>query len=136
MLRAPESNTPFWRSSWCGGLGCWWRSSRVRFMGTSLHFGGEGASLLTALLQRGQEPSGHALAAASPLLEERKAGSIARSGAHRGTCAHCIKRRRPRNGSALYSPECVEGAFCELRAKGSCIQAPAQDAPGSVPDYD
>src|SRR5918997_6302525 len=49
MLREPESKTLFWRSSWCGGRGCWWRSSRVRFMGISLPFGGEGV-LLTALL--------------------------------------------------------------------------------------
>src|SRR4028118_397708 len=45
MLREPESKTPFWRSSWCGGLGCWWRSSRCRFTGASLRFGGEGALL-------------------------------------------------------------------------------------------
>src|ERR687893_2610425 len=49
MLRDPESKTLFWRSSWRGGLGCWWRSSRLRFMNLSLHSGGE-AALLTALL--------------------------------------------------------------------------------------
>src|SRR5215207_8288084 len=56
MLRTPESKTLFWRSSWCGGRGCWWCSSRISSMGTSLPFGGE-ESPLTALLQCGQEPS-------------------------------------------------------------------------------
>src|SRR5918997_6970398 len=90
MLRAPESKTVFWRSSWCGGRGCWWCPSRVRFMGTSLHFGGEGASLLTAPLQCGQEPLGRAGAAGCPLSEERRAGPIA----HVPIVSSGLKRRK------------------------------------------
>src|SRR5918995_7339132 len=35
MRRSPESKTPLWRSSRCGGWGCWVNASRVRFMGLS-----------------------------------------------------------------------------------------------------
>src|SRR5215204_2059531 len=49
MLRTPESKTLFWRSSWCGGRGCWSCCSRIRFMGISLR------RLHTAWCQ---EPSG------------------------------------------------------------------------------
>src|SRR5918994_3011575 len=77
MFRLPESKTVFWRSSWCGGRGCWWCSSRIRFIGTSLPFGGE-ESPLTALLQRGQEPSGRLVRPVFRSLKERRAGPIAR----------------------------------------------------------
>ena len=44
----PGVEYALWRSSRCGGRGCWVNASRVRFMGFSLPLGGKGA-LLTAL---------------------------------------------------------------------------------------
>jgi hypothetical protein len=66
-----------------GGLGCWWCSSPVRFMGFSFPLGGEKKSHPSPryYIQRGQEPSG------------RKDGRFtARSGAEGGThrpCTYC-----------------------------------------------
>src|ERR687893_1316478 len=93
MLRTLKSKTFFWRSSWCGGRGCWWRSSRIRFMGISLPLGGEGA-LLTALLQRGQEPSDRRDGRFSATLR-------AEGGTHR-PCAYCIKYSKPFKHSAMH----------------------------------
>src|SRR5918994_92158 len=87
MFRLRESKTVFWRSSWYGGAGCSWRGSRIRFMGTSFPFGGE-ESPLTALLQRGQEPSGRL---PRPVARYSKR---AEGGTHR-PCANCIKADLP-----------------------------------------
>src|SRR5829696_2612894 len=37
MCRDPESTTPFFRSLWCGGAGCWCLASLTRFMRASFH---------------------------------------------------------------------------------------------------
>src|SRR5918997_454636 len=122
MLRSPESNTPFWRSSWCGGLGCWWRSSRIRFMGISLHSGGE-AALLTALL--------HSVVRSHQVRKpDRFSAALRAEGGDHRPFRHpdgylCpLYQPSPnvaRGGlkDALrnpYSPECVELEFSEVRA--------------------
>src|SRR4028119_824449 len=83
-------------------------------MGISLHLGGEGATLLTALLQRGQEPSGR--------KDDRFSASRgAEGGVHRpfrrpsGYLCLLYQKTAASQGSALYSSECVEEQFCELR---------------------
>src|SRR5215211_1589488 len=107
MRRSPESKTPLWRSSRCGGRGCWVNTSRVRFMGFSLSLCGKGA-LLTALEYYSALRSHQAVrAAGSPLLKE----SGRRDGGTHRPCAKCIDRTgaTQREGYAL---ECVEGEFC------------------------
>src|SRR4028119_597049 len=122
MLRAPESKTLFWRSSWCGGRGCWWRSSRMRFMGISLPLGGEGAlSPHRATTQRGQEPSGRKDGRFSAALK-------AEGGVHRpfgrptrGTCAYCINRAGLTQGGiggTRLLHEDYTGLFTGVRGRG------------------
>jgi hypothetical protein len=73
----------------------------VRFMGRSLHFGGEGA-LLTALLQCSQEPSGRRNGRFSATTRERRAGPIAR-------VAMVSVIPKPLKEKAMHRSKCVEG---------------------------
>src|SRR4028118_468598 len=128
MLRAPESKTLFWRSSWCGGRGCWWRSGRMSFMGISLPLSGEGAlSPHRATTQRGQEPSGRKDGRFSAALK-------AEGGVHRpigrptrGTCAYCINTTEVSQGYAgIRLGVCPPSAAC-TDGLGRREPAPGQD---------
>src|SRR5215203_5038707 len=110
MRWPPESKTPLWRSSCCGGRGCWVNSSRTSFMRCSPF-----ASAVRrepphrAALQCSQEPS-----------DRRDGRFSATLGAEGGThrlVANSIDyaEAKQREGHA---PECVEGVFCELRLDG------------------
>src|ERR687894_2230674 len=121
MLRDPESKTLFWRSSWCGGLGCWWRSSRCRFIVISLHSGGEGA-LLTALLH--SVVRSHQVRKYGPVLRCSESGRRGPSPFQAprwvpvpivSTLPECVKGGVKDALRNPYSPECVEQEFSEIR---------------------
>src|SRR5919112_5117170 len=115
MPRAPESRTVFWRSSWCGGRGCWWCSSRVRFMETSLPLGGEG--VLSSPRYYSAVRSHQAVRTTGlPLTQERRAGPIARVTIVAILAQHF--NMAAKKLSQFLFTNILEGKFSELRLYG------------------
>src|SRR5918993_1903830 len=87
MRLLPESKTPLWRRSRCGGRGCWVNSSLVSFMGLSLLFGGKKGALLTACWTTTVRSG-----AIRPRRDGRFSATLRAEGGTHRPCVECIDR--------------------------------------------